>query len=69
MAVRGLSRRQAEAGHQPPRLIKAEWKALHEASLKAEREAICRTARQMMALRRPHAYRDGRTPTPSGCDD
>lgn len=39
MAVRGLTRAQAEAGHQPPRLIKAEWRMLHAASLVHEADA------------------------------
>lgn len=39
MAVRGLSRSQAEAGHIPAPLIRAEWRMLHAASLVHEADA------------------------------
>lgn len=50
MAVRGLTREQAEAGFRPPTLSKAEWQAMHEAALRCDRDAMCRTAKKIMAL-------------------
>lgn len=65
MAVRGLSRAQAEAGHQPPRLIKAEWKMLHAASLVHESAAKARTNLSLDERFRLYCKR----PLPPSADD